>query len=417
MNRIGPLARGESGWAWPNFAHRLPALLGIFLGFLYLIYFSVSVRERGWLEYWAIDFRAFYSSGVIARQYGFASVYDLSVQAEVQQQVRASFPGANASAPVDTVPTPYLPVFIAPFYLLSFLAPAPALAIWLLLNAGGFGGYVLMRSRTRPPGGSGPWWLVLLSLPAFLTFAFAQVNAILAIAFAEAVRSSNRGRAAAVGLWLGLLLVKPQSLVLVIPGLVLARRGRTLVGFGLAALSAGSVSLALSGWDGLQGLAKLLIQYPAGLASTYPESMMSWRAVGENLRVLLPESFAWGLTLVGLVLTAAAGLLPFARKDQPEASIGRPMVIALAGGLSVAWHSHVHTALAVGLGWMATEPDTTSRKMAMSIWTLLPAFVFVALAIGVDPGLAHRVAGLTTLGANLGVMGWMAHAARAGRPQ
>ena len=168
-----------------------------------------------------------------------------------------------ADAPV--IPVPYLPAFLVPFLGLLALPPLPAWWAVVALNVLGLGVYLLRLRSVFGPGG-GLYWLPLLALPAYLTVLFGQVNLLLLIGFGEFLLALRRGRCLRAGLWLSLLLVKPQSLLLVVPGMIISGRSRVLLGFAAAGAGIGALSFALAGIEGARWPGPVVAAVPRGSA-------------------------------------------------------------------------------------------------------------------------------------------------------
>ena len=395
-----PASRGTDSVYWANLG--LVAIVA-----LYTVYTAWTLHSRGLFEYVGIDFRAIYASGEIARTTGFDQVYSLAAQDRFQRPLYDAYSGGPYRLGFDPVPMPYLSVFVALFQPLVALSPVPAFLFWSALNATALVAYLFRFVHFV--GGKHPRAdvaMILFSLPAFFTLFFGQVNVWLLICVGEFMIAGLRGRPFRSGLWIGGLVLKPQTLIVLAPALLLARHFRTFVGMCLSTLVALAISAYLAGVGGIVDLLRLVSLYPGGLPTNSPESMMNWRALAMNLSAVAPDQVAWTLAMAGLLLT----LVVVARLWWPPMAASDPRFVILllgsyAATCAVTWHAHVHMALPlaipllylVGRGWLP--------RSALNIWVLLPPAVFLMVGFTLNLGLGHRIVGIATLGLNLYFVG------------
>lgn len=346
--------------------------LGAFAsGVFYVLLTIWTVLHLPLLTVVGVDFRAFFASAQIAMASGFAQVYDLTVQREVQKALMAPYTVGE----IRTMPTLFLPVFIVPFIPFLPLGVLGGFALWTILNAG-----VLLIYLLRLAGGRGNRHLLLrltlVSLPVFLTLLLGQVNVWLLVCVGEFLLAWERRRGFRGGLWLGGLLLKPQTLILLIPVLLLRRRWDILAGFTVAAIGIVAASLALAGPEGMIRWWNLIIRYSSmdSLPATNPTAMGNLRMLGELLSLLLPPWWAWGITGGLMVTTILLALwLSISRKrtgDEPA------FLLPLLGATSaVAWHSHIHMAVIL-IPPLLHQVVTARRLSLFALWTLLPTAAY-----------------------------------------
>lgn len=122
----------------PQARYRLAVTLVLALVALvgYGVYAVQLTVQQGWFNYTASDFRAYYATGQIFRNHGPQFIYDLSLQSAYQRDIYDQFviQTTRPPAPLVVIPVPYLPPFILPFVLLSYLPLFPAFLIWTFLN-------------------------------------------------------------------------------------------------------------------------------------------------------------------------------------------------------------------------------------------------------------------------------------------
>ncbi len=386
--------------------HWLPLLLVGMAGFCAVLVF-LYVTTNGLFDYIGGDYRVYRTSAEIAVTHGFAGVYDLALQDQYQRPLYNAYTRAGGSAGYAPIPLPYPPAFVLLFLPLLLLPPVPAFCLWTLVNVVGLGLYLRRFFRALGhPVEMDRWLLFILAFPAFFTFFVGQVNVLLVVALGEFYLAVLRGRDWAGGAWLAGLLVKPQLLILLIPGLLLGRRFKTFSGFALAGLVLLSISLLLAGPQGLLALLRLVLLYPGDLATTVPNLMMNWRSLFINLSLVLPPWLAMIPAAGGFVLSVGAGLLPWLRRPDPGSpAFALTLLVCCAATCTVAWHSHVHMALLLAIPLAALTVHGRLPPLAMAAWAVVPLLIFVGGAL-LAPAIALRLLGLGVLIVNAGLAAW-----------
>lgn len=380
--------------------------LGLFaLALLYVAYFGINLLYLGTMNYIAIDYRANRASAEIALRHGFQLVYDLDYQDRYQRPLYESYVRNAAIQTYATVPMPYLPPFILLFVPLLAFDPLAGFAVFTAASLTALVLYLLRFWRALTPARRMPMLMALglwISLPSMTNAVFGQVNVWLTICVGEFIIWQVRGKKLLAGLWLGGLLLKPQSLTLLVLLVVLASEWRTLLGFLISAIAALGGSLALAGPEGLGRWAALLLTYPQSLPTTYPESMMNWRALGILLESILGTDGSRMLVLAGMILTTTL-TLPLAKRLRQSRveDVALACLGALSGAIIVSWHSHIHMALPLIIPLAALFSRGLMSRKAITQWSLLPGAVLAGLGIVSGPGLAHIASGLTLFAFNL----------------
>lgn len=351
------------------------------------------------------DFRGYYSSAVIARQHGFARVYDTALQDETQRDLLYRCPGGKREAGLR-VAMPYLPVYVLLFLPLTALDFTQSYLIFTLLNVSGLALYLVRFARAmQVPLG----WIRLLQwvtcLPALTNLFLGQMNLLLVISLGEFMLTLVRGQEKRSGLWLGVMLMKPNTLILLLPGLLISRRWRILLGFGAGAAAVLGASLLLGGVQGLLGSSSLAARFAGPLIQTVP-GMMNWRGLAVNLESLLPAWIAWGVAAAGMILTAGVVLYLWLR--HPGDSPTRWVLLILAtftGSLAITWHAHFYLLMLLiplltyldGRRWL---PDSV-----LAPWLLAPPMLYV-LGYLLNPALVRNIFGMGMLALDLVLLAW-----------
>lgn len=419
-----PPFRGLTAQQYFNLALALPTVAYILFGLL-------ALQSGLAADYLAADYRSFISSARISTnpRYGFAHIYDLSIQEQFQRPLYNEITGGHGLTPYATAPTYYLPAFVLPFLPLVIFPFKTGYLIWILLNAAGTVLY-LWRFK-KAIGGRGGYGILgnfLLYLPLYPNLILGQVNLWLMICMGEFFLACRAGKEFRAGLWLAGLLLKPQTLIFLIPGLLLSRRFRALGGFSSALLVILVLSVVLVGIPGMIHLGELYLLSSTGESAphkailnwtelarqlsapgeptTHAEVMMNWRAVAINLLAVFSAPVAWGLAFAGMGLTALAGLSLWLRRTEiTSPRFGLVLLGTYAATCAVTWHSHVHMILPLLPLALYLYSEGTLSWPRLYAWLygmplLLPVFVLVA------PALAYTSAGLLTLALNLYLTAW-----------
>ncbi|HEY5982991.1 MAG TPA: glycosyltransferase family 87 protein [Anaerolineales bacterium] len=359
----------------------------------------------------ASDAASFWSAGYIANHYGYAGVYDLDLMAQTQHPLLPEI--GNSPFVFHPIPTPYLPFFILPFQLLSLFPPVPAALAWVIMNALGSVLYLLSFARraTGVPPRAHLIALLMVSAPVFLNLFTGQVSLLLMIGAGEFLLAARGQKPLHAGLWLGCLLIKPQSLVLLVPALLLQRQFRMLLGLAVSSVVVVGTSLLLAGPRALMSLAQLWLGYAAGagLPTNDVSLMMNWRMIGLQLATVVQAEMAWGVAFAGLALTAIAALGLWLRPlDVRSTGFLTAALGVLAATGSVAWHSHVPAAmLVIPVVLVLYVQHRELLGGLLEWWALMPAglyFVRLLLASMMHAGvLAPQVNGFLDLLAGIGL--------------
>lgn len=405
--------QGLDSRQWLNLAWAAAAT--VYVGFT-----AGTLLTQGLFDSVGVDFRAFWASANIAHSLGFAQVYDLGAQEQFQRPLYDAYAQGAGRFAYATNPTLFLPIFVLPFQLLLPLGPVGGFVLWTILSAGFLLAYLWRFASALGTAGDRRLLLaVMLSFPVFSNLLYGQVSVWLTICLGEFLLACVRGRTVRGGLWLGGLLLKPQTLVLLLPGLLLGRQWKTLAGFAASGVALVAASVALAGPPGMLAYVQLLVGYAGGSSTTYPEIMTNWRALAVNLGLIMPSQIAWALAACGLALTAGAAVLLWLR---PLDVASPRFVIALLGTyaatLAVTWQAHLHMAvpMIVPLVWLAAKKSVSRGRL--DAWLVAPGLVYIlAMPLGlgmlagilpVIPAYSYRLVGSAMLILNVAVTVWAA---------
>ncbi len=350
----------------------------------YLVWFLVPITQHLFFVSLASDYLALWSAGKIAWERGFAEVYRLEALREVQQPM---VPNPDPQQLVFyPIPAPYLPVFQLPTVLLSRLPAQLSFWIWTFLNLGLLLAYLTHYARRWGDVSKArrPMIFFLFSLPVFGNFFWGQVNVWPLICVGEFLWNLHEGHPWKAGLWLAGLMLKPQTLLLIVPLLLVWRAWKVLAGFLIGVSAILLISALLLGREGILNFLSLSTFWGNRgneLPAINPSNMMNWRMIAEHLTTWLGKGPAWSIALVGSLITLWFALRPCLRFPDSQQM---PVVLLriFTATLLVTWHSHYHMAMIL---LPPLLPALLNREIPfhrLTWWVFLPPLIqFVSLAL------------------------------------
>ena len=357
--------QGLSAREWQNLA--LAAIV-----VYYLAKPAMEVILDNTFMFFGADFLSFWSAGWLANQRGYAAAYDPSQLAEIQYHY---IPKPANVEQYQFIPifTFFMPIFLLPFQLLAMIPLTPAFILWTMLNL--FGSILYLLFFSRSVSSYLPLRTLLLLLlfwPFYQSLFWGQIGLILLIACGEFLRSFLLAKHWRAGFWLGVLLIKPQTLVLILPLLLLQKQWRVLLGFGLVAAFVCLISLSLLGIEGMEVYLSLSDKVINRFATVSPNGMMNWRMIGENLALLGLPWLGWGIAWTGMVVTVFLTFkqfwrIPIGAEEAPQAFLAIFAATAL-----VAWHFHVHNLIILLPCFLYLLEKNKLSEFVIIRWIFLP---------------------------------------------
>lgn len=370
------------------------------------VYAFQVVRSGRYCAYLGTDFRGYYAVAQIARQSGFAGIYNQQTQEQFQAALSYRCPDGSDAPPLLWVSMPYLPLFVIVFIPLTLLDFTSAYFLWVALNLAIL--LVYLRRFVSALGERLGFIHILqwaLCVPLFSNLVLGQVNILLMVCLGEFVLAAIRVKNYLSGIWLGGLLMKPHTLILLLPGLFLQKRWRSLLGFAGSALGVLAVSLLLAGWRGVWSSVQMAAGFAGPLIHT-GQAMMNFRALALNLVMMLPAWLAWGVALGGMGLVAGLTIYLWNRDLVEVDSEFLILILAtLAGTFAVTWHSHFYLLLLLLPCLVALD----SKQIISPLWRwgwLAGPPLFYGLLYLVNPVQARNWFGLGMLAVNLFLFAW-----------
>jgi len=343
--------------------------------------------QQGWFNYTASDFRAYYATGQIFRNHGPQFIYDSSLQSAYQRAIYDQFviQTKHPPAPLVIIPVPYLPPFILPFVLLSYLPPFPAFVVWTFLNGTLILLYLLLWVRRLcldQNEGLAYILLIYLSIQNFYTLYCGQVNLLLLVAVGETLFNLNRKRDFWAGTWLSMGLIKPHAILLLVLVLWFLRERRFKMGLLSGSFIVGLITLALLGLQGLKGYLNMLSSYNPLLRI----GGMTWTHLVDNLGILgisHPLAFAIGIGIASIVIASWFSIM--------RQLLGSPVsqfrwaeifLLTLATQSVIAPHGHVHMTLSLGIPWIVYlhHEKSAISYILFIVWGVFLGIIYVVTA-------------------------------------
>ena len=410
----------KEGWP-PRHLKDLPKSawlnLTIFVILFYLlVYIGQPLLDGGWCL--LNDYLGYYSAGQIMNTETPSAVYDFNMLEDYQTDLHRIC--GEDSPDTEVISMVYLPVFFLPFRILALLNFPISVIIWLILNLTLLILYLNFFTK-KVFGEKLPFQafaLILISIPVFKNFITGQVNIWLLIGMGEFIRALVSDKPYRAGLWLGVILVKPQLLILILPFLLIQKQYKVLGGFAISSAIVIGFSLILVGWDGMIGFKDIIFESAQGGATSHYDLMMNWRAVGYYISKWVGPTAGASIEIGGSVLTAALPLIAF-RKTMSVKSpkFGVALLAVLAATSVVTYHAHTHTAMILIPILLYLLLNGTMAQKIFNIWFLAPSvFNFIQFLVGamvvlsVLPfGFAYFVNfsnGLVIFVLNLILLGW-----------
>ncbi len=344
----------------------------------YIIQIGFFVFNGTICDDFGFDYCAYWSVGKLINQNGYADAYDLDLLAQSQKD--AYNIEDNLIENFRPIEVPYLPIFLIPFEIFSYVDLTASYLMWTLVNFIVLVLYLILFIKKvgvkslhfRQLG------MILLSLPVFINFHEGQVNVWLLICAGEFTRAILAKKEIKAGLWLGGWLLKPQILILILLFLLVKRSIKILAGFSASTLAILAGSFVLIKWDGFIKLKNIIFESAGGGATSNPAAMMNWRMLGWHLSSLTSPAIGWLVIIIGSLLTIFA-LFYFFKKDfTPGTQMGMIEIIGVfaATGL-VTWHAHVHMSIIFIPIILYLLGKDRFDKWLFSVWVFLPILIHV----------------------------------------
>jgi hypothetical protein len=231
------------------------------------------------------------------------------------------------------------------------------------------------------------------------------------VCLGEFTLATLQGKPLRSGLWLSGLLIKPYVLILLIAGLVVSLRWRSLAGFGAGLLIVSASSMLLAGPQGIAASIDLALRFAGPLIQTGP-AMMNWRALALNLGTVLPGDATWGIAGLGMLAVTFVTLHRWRTRGQENSADFLLLILAtLCATFALSWHSHFYLMMLLLPVLLVLDGQGRLPASFLAAWSFgLPALYLAAVQF--MPELARNVLGLGYLALNLWWLAWAIHSLR-----
>ncbi|MCX8062211.1 MAG: DUF2029 domain-containing protein [Anaerolineales bacterium] len=311
----------------------------------------------------------------MANQRGYLAAYDLNQLMEIQNFF---IPKSDELSSYTFYPviTFFLPIYLLPFQILARFSLIFSFVLWTSLNFFGQIFYLVyfLRSLSLPF----KWRHLLLCClfwPFYISIYWGQIGMILVIATGEFFRAYQQLKPWRAGFRLGILMIKPQNLVLLLFVLLIQRQWKTLLGFGIVSAVLVLVSVQMVGIRGFQTLLDLSKILAGAYPTVAPTGMINWRMLGENFTVLGLPTLGWGLAWVGIILTFVYVAFHFSANKINRNNSAAAFLAIFAATCLVSWHYHVHSAIVLIPFLLHLLLGNKSPETWLLSWILIPALV------------------------------------------
>jgi len=364
------------------------------------------------------DYLLFHSSGRMILSGHARELYDLKALKEIQLEL---FKAPLSNCLGADVPVAYLPVFLLPYTILSLLSPFSGFLVSTAVTVGIFAlaFWRLARVVDKPA-----WVLWLFGLGSFailLGINYGQVHGWLFLAMTEFYIALRRQHDKRAGLWLALLVVKPQFLPLFVLFLLWQRRWRALGSFLVASCSFFVGSVSIVGWWGFQKYVGYLVNDVApmnasgigvGLMVNWRGFVLNWLAVNSDTNMAMVTAL--------LSLLTIAGLVPWLLRSWQQTSQERLPLVLLglaSAALLVGYDTGLHSAVLVLPPGLQVASDLTKQgantrlagPWVLDLILLVPSLAFMAnLLVYRDPWLSWVTANQVMILGMVAALVWIA---------
>ena len=341
----------------------------------YLI--QVGIGALNLFSFLGSDFMAYWSAGYITNKWEFIQIYDFALLEKTQHLMIFGEILPNISFP--PLPMAYIPIFVLLFQLLALLPPISSFYLWTFLNlVAGVLYLIYFVKKLEHPNKKQILFLFFISFPFFQNLFWGQINIFLLIFLGEFIHAMQSKKEFKSGLWISALLLKPQTLIIIIPALLVGKKNKTLLGAALGAFILLGTSFLIAGTKGITKLIELWLGYSDNIVGAGIEMMGNWRMVGNLINQISTSDFGGAFTIIAATITILWVLYLWSLSSTPSETTFIILITATfaATGLST-WHSHVHMAVILipALLFLYLK-DELPEKLA-SLWIFLPTLLHI----------------------------------------
>ncbi len=344
----------------------------------------IVYRDSGLFRRLGFDWGLFYSQAAALANGDVSAMYQVDQLGRYVQRLTPYT--ATPGVPLLQWPSPYPPAMAAVLEPLTQLPPPLAFGIWTAFSLAA-SVVLLWRVNQLAPGVGKTRAAVIFftTLPVLQAFLLGQPVLFLAVAMAESYLALRKGADVRGGVWLGLLVLKPQYGLLLGLFLLWKRRWRAVAG---AAIGVGVVLIASALAAGPRSILDYVTAVSAmgDIRDPYAASaeMVNWRSLIVNARPSIGNtSGVLAFVALSLLTVAAIAWATRGRWRTGTPALDWQLLAVLVGTFLVSYHSHMHglVLLTVPLAamWSLSTREPIAR-LAELAFIFLPTLAFVGVA-------------------------------------
>ncbi|WP_447601825.1 glycosyltransferase family 87 protein [Nitrospira sp. Nam80] len=286
---------------------------------------------------------------------------------------------------------PYPPIFAWAMQPFTRLPIVSSVAAWTVVNLVLILCICLRLARHCPGWDRMTMFLCLLaSYPIVLTMAIGQLQIVMAWALMECMLALRTGNDWQAGLWLGLLLLKPQYGLLLGPILIWKQRWKAVLGVAVTGL------VLLGGSVATVGLPTLLM-YPqsfsvmAHFRGDDPYVMINWRSLVLDLKPEITDRSGALLTMTLGGMTVACILWIWRGVWRPGSyEFVQQVSLTVLATLFVSYHSHPYGAVLLAAPVCLLLADRRTSAISISVACVALFLPTAVLTIGYEGSVSNR---------------------------
>jgi len=319
---------------------------------LTLVFFAIRVYEtwtvRGLFDFIGVDYAIYGATAHVVTDIGWTHLYDTESITQKIVQFFLPYYGPMADS-LKSGPSPYPALFVLPFILTNLLGPCGGFAMWTVFNVWTVVAITRGLLRRSEHLSQTIYLVPFVFLPLSYNLFLGQLAIIMTFGLYKSYNFFQEGHEFRAGLWLGLLLLKPQFALVLAIVLLGKGRWRALGGLSLSGLALACSTIALVSVDGVRSYVNILRSFSGFRrvpSIVNPQYMINLRGILVNL---LPESYGENQgTILVLALSAALTLSLIViwrgRWDPSADRFSWQMLATLIVAMLTGFHNHIHGA-------------------------------------------------------------------------
>jgi hypothetical protein len=345
------------------------------------------VTRQGLFDWIGSDYAIFAATGRVVTELGWSHLYDTdAITAMTAPFWRYYGPMARRW---QSGPSPYPAVFVLPFIATNSLGPVGGFAAWTLAN---LVAVVVIIRGTLPVAarrGLSVYLATFAFAPLWYGLMMGQLAVLMTFGLYKSYRALQRRHEFAAGLWMGLLLLKPQFALVLAIVLLGKRRWAAVGGLFLSGVLLAISTVVFVGIRGTMGYFRILNAFSGFRrvpSIVYPHDMINFRGILVNLLPAGCTETQGTVLVLALSLALAASLVIVWRGDWDPSSerFPRQLLATLIVAMLTGFHNHIHGAtllIVPALALLAGPRNEDPLIGLIALTAFLPTFVLCLLIL------------------------------------